>query len=112
MLGLEDEAWFLRELREGGAELEAEPPLDLVFVRARTAADLERLGVLRARIRENGGIWVVRAKGAQRTLTEVDIIDAARRQGLVDNKISSFSDALAAMRLVIPVALRQGGDRA
>lgn len=104
--GLEEQAWFANELRERGADLDCGPPHDLVFYMAGTPGDLERLGELRAGIRSNGAIWVVRAKGAARTLTEVDIIEAARRHGLVDNKIASFSDTLAAMRLVIPLALR------
>jgi len=38
---------------------------------------------------------------------EEDIIDAGRAFDLVDNKIASFSDTLAAMRLVVPLNQRR-----
>jgi hypothetical protein len=41
---------------------------------------------------------------------EEDIIEAGRRFDLVDNKIASFSPALAAMRLVMPTRLRGDGS--
>jgi hypothetical protein len=36
----------------------------------------------------------------------VDVIEAGKAFGLVDNKIASFSEVLAAMRLVVPLARR------
>jgi hypothetical protein len=108
--GLDDQAWFLAELRQRGAEIGAKPPLDLVFYRADHPDDLDELPRLRRLLKPEGGLWVVRTKGNSRRLTDVDIIEAARRHGLVDNKIASFSDTLAAMRLVIPLAMRHGGD--
>ena len=74
---------------------------DLVFMRADSARDLDRLGALRRVIKEDGAVWVLRVKGAGRTLTETDVIEASARAGLVDNKIASFSDGLGAMRLVV-----------
>jgi len=109
--GLHDEAWFLADVRERGAEIGASPPLDLIFFRADHPDDLGQLTRLRRRIRPAGAIWVVRTKGNSRRLSDVDIIEAARRHGLVDNKIASFSDALSAMRLVIPLAFRGSGSR-
>lgn len=96
----------MARLRERGADLGGPPPYDLVFVHVAAPDQLEALSRLRNRIVSHGAIWVLRAKGNSRTVTDVEIIDAARRHGLVDNKIASFSDALAAMRLVVPVALR------
>ncbi len=106
VLGLADESWFLDGLRERGADVDADPPYDLVFMRADDPADLDELPRLKRRIRPAGGIWVVRTKGNSRRLRDTDIIEAAKRADLVDNKIASFSDTLAAMRLVIPVAKR------
>ena len=40
------------------------------------------------------------------TLRYADLLAAARRPGLVDNKVASFSPTHTALRLVIPVALR------
>jgi len=73
---------------------------------AEAPADLDRLRALRRVIKEDGAVWVLRRKGAGRALNEVDVIDAARAAGLVDNKIASFSDELGAMRLVVRIVDR------
>jgi hypothetical protein len=99
---------FAAALRERGASLgtDAEAELDLAFLMVHERGDLDRLADLRPLIRSNGAIWVLRVKGPAATVREVDVIEAGQRHRLVDNKIASFSDTLAAMRLVIPVALR------
>lgn len=97
---------FEAELQAGGAQLGGEPPFDLVFVRLEQVSDLDQLSQLRRLVQAAGAIWVVRTKGNSRSMRETDIIHAAKRFGLVDNKIASFSDSLSAMRLVIPVAAR------
>lgn len=74
---------------------------DLVFLAAETHEDLERLGDLRGDIKPDGAIWVVRRKGKQATLNEVQVIEAGLAARMVDNKIASFSDTHGAMRLVI-----------
>lgn len=105
--GLEDPA-FVDDLAGRGAAIvpASEGALDLVFLRVDRAADLLRIGDLRPCIRLDGALWVLREKGAARVVREVDVIDAGRRFQMVDNKIASFSPTLAAMRLVIPLALR------
>jgi hypothetical protein len=97
------EDWFRELLSERTDDVHDAPAdgSDLVFWRVESAEDLERLRRLRRLIKENGAIWVLRTKGAGRTLTENDVIAAAARGGLVDNKIASFSDSLGAMRLVV-----------
>jgi hypothetical protein len=97
------EDWFRELLSERTDDVHDAPAdgSDLVFWRVESAEDLERLRRLRRLIKENGAIWVLRTKGAGRTLTENDVIGAAARGGLVDNKIASFSDSLGAMRLVV-----------
>ncbi len=82
-------------------------PFDVVLLMARMPADLDLIGHFRDRLREDGAIWVLRTKGQQRTVSEHDVIGAGRRFRLVDNKIASFSERLAAMRLVVPLALRR-----
>jgi hypothetical protein len=90
------------ELTEGWPE----PDTDLVLLGADTTDALAPLEALATRIRPNGAIWVVSRKGSARTVRDVEVIDAARDAGLVDNKIASFSTTHTAMRLVIPVARR------
>lgn len=107
LVAFEDDA-FEAEMTERGAEVcPPQPGLDMVFYRAAMPAELERIAELRTYIRDDGAIWVLRGKGADRTVREVDIIDAGKAFGLVDNKIASFSDTLAAMRLVVPLSLRR-----
>ena len=83
-----------------------QPDTDVVLLGADSLDALAPLGGLAGRIRPNGAIWVVSRKGKAATLRDVDIIDAARNAGLVDNKVASFSATHTALRLVIPVALR------
>ena len=83
-----------------------EPDTDVVLLGADSMAQLAPLPQLATRIRPNGGIWVVSRKGKAATLRDVDVIDAARASGLVDNKVASFSATHTSIRLVIPVALR------
>ncbi len=75
-------------------------PCDLVFMGASGLRDLERLRHVKSWIEPNGAIWVVRVKGAGRTLRDTDLIDAGLAAGLVDNKIASFSETHGAMRFV------------
>ena len=100
---------FLGELRTRTEDVatgrpEQDSDLIFVFVSHRDHLD-DRIGPLRSRLDPDGAIWVIRPKGSK-DIKEVDIIEAGKRLGLVDNKIASFSETLSAMRLVIPVALR------
>jgi Protein of unknown function (DUF3052) len=83
-----------------------EPDTDVVLLGADSMAQLAALRDLAARIRPNGAIWVVSRKGKAATLRDVEVIEAAKASGLVDNKVASFSPTHTSLRLVIPVALR------
>ena len=84
-----------------------EPDTDVVLLGAETPADTRaRSRRWPTAIRPNGAIWVVSRKGKAATLRYVDVLDAAKAAGLVDNKVASFSATHTALRLVIPVALR------
>ena len=83
-----------------------EPDTDIVLLGADSIAQLAALPGLAARIRPNGAIWVVSRKGKTATLRDVEVIEAARASGLVDNKVASFSPTHTSLRLVIPLALR------
>jgi hypothetical protein len=98
-----DDAGFLDELQAAGGDVSRRlrSNSDLIFYAADTARDLERIADLRAYIKPAGAIWVIRTKGADATLKDVDVINAGLSARMVDNKIASFSDTQAAMRLVI-----------
>ncbi len=82
------------------------PDTDIVLFGADSIDALEPLEDLARRIRPNGAIWVVSRKGRTATLRDVDVIEAARAAGLVDNKVVSFSPTHTSLRLVIPIARR------
>lgn len=82
------------------------PATDLIFLAADSIDELLRIGPLQEALVANGAIWVVSRKGKAATLRDVDVIDAAKTVGLVDNKVASFSPTHTALRLVIPVARR------
>jgi hypothetical protein len=85
-----------------------EPDTDIVLVGADSTAALEPLEALRGRIRPNGAIWIVSRKGKTATLRDVEVMDAGKAAGLIDNKVVAFSPTHTSLRLVIPVALRPG----
>jgi hypothetical protein len=108
-----DDAEFRRLLADRTSDVQdlssdEVPPagMDLVFLAADSVDDLIRVGVLRGSLVPDGAIWVVSRKGREATLRDVDVIDAAKSMGLVDNKVVSFSATHTALRLVIPRALR------
>jgi DUF3052 family protein len=90
------------ELTEGWPD----PDTDVVLLGADSFDELGPLEELATRIRPNGAIWIVSRKGKTRTIRDVDVIDASKAVGLVDNKVVSFSETHSAIRLVIPVASR------
>lgn len=77
-----------------------------MLLSADTINALKPLRALSTRIRPNGAIWVVSRKGKAATLRDMDVIEAARGAGLVDNKVAAFSSTRTSLRLVIPVARR------
>ena len=83
-----------------------QPDTDVVLLLVDTTDELAVLSELRSRIRQAGAIWVVSRKGKTATLRDVEVMDAGREAGLVDNKVASFSATHTALRLVIPVARR------
>jgi hypothetical protein len=78
---------------------------DVIFFGAHTKDSLRRLPLLRARLDDEGAIWIIRPKGVK-TITENDVRDAARDIALVDTKVVAFSRTHTAEKYVIPVEMR------
>ena len=98
-----DDDWFVRQLRERTRDItrgKPDGPCDLVFLRVDDVAGLARIQTVKSWIEPSGGIWVVRVKGPDAKVKDIDVISAGLAAGLVDNKIASFSDTENAMRLV------------
>ncbi len=106
VLGIKDPD-FLLELELAGADVSTRrrKGSDLVFVLAEKPSELRRLADLERAIRRNGAIWVVSPKGRPE-IRDVVVIEAAKRAGLVDNKVVRFSETHTALRLVIPLSRR------
>lgn len=107
LVAFRDAAFEADLAARGAAIVDLSPGLDLVFYRVDRPADLHRIADLRPVIHDAGAIWVLRVKGPDLTVRDVDVIDAGRAFDLVDNKIVSFSATLAAMRLVVPLNQRR-----
>jgi hypothetical protein len=108
ILGVDD-AGFRAQLAERTSDITVGKPkrdTDLVFLAADTIDELMLIASLQRSLKPNGAIWVIARKGKAATLRDVDVIDAAKAVGLVDNKVASFSDTHTALRLVIPLARR------
>lgn len=92
---------------------------DIVLFWVGQVDDLQStLEMVRGRIKENGSIWAVITKKAYQEgppgVRESDIIEAAKRAGLVDVKVASLSESLQdpegreyALKFVIPRHLRR-----
>ena len=105
-----DDAALMEELRTRTDQIVLGRPRDrrdAIFYAAESSIALEALESLKQRIVASGAIWVVSRKGPDRSLDATDVIAAAKRAGLVDNKVVSFSATCTAVRLVIPLALRR-----
>jgi hypothetical protein len=108
VLGVEDED-FLRELEASVARISigrAVKNSDAIFVGATKTAQLDRLKTIKASLKPNGALWVVRPKGRPE-ISESSVMAAGKAAGLVDVKVVSFSPTHTAEKFVIPLAKRR-----
>ena len=106
VLGVRDDAFSAELARRAEVSRRPRGESDVIFLAADSLPELARLTELERLIRRDGAIWVVSRKGKAATLRDVDVISAAKRAGLVDNKVVSFSETHTALRLVVPRARR------
>ncbi len=102
------DAEFLRQVRAQTEEVAQSNPRkdsDLVFFGAERTADLGRLRKLVPYLKPSGAVWVVYPKG-QPQITQADVMAAAKKSGLVDVKVVSFSATHTGLKLVIPLSRR------
>jgi hypothetical protein len=108
LVGTHDD-WFLHEL---AALLDAAPATrlrgayDLVFLRVDRPQDVSRVATIPARLQPAGGLWILHPKGRGASPSDAEVRIAGIAAGLVDNKISAYSDTHTATRYVIPVNKR------
>jgi hypothetical protein len=107
LLGIEDDAAFVKELRGAGASIRTSgtQQADLIFALFRRREDLRRLPPLVPRMKAAGVLWTLRPKGSN-DLSESEMMRAGQAAGLVDVKVVSFSEVLTAEKFVVPLARR------
>lgn len=79
---------------------------DLIFVRVDASRDLEGLTRAAEHLEANGALWVFHPKGRGASPTDAEVRAAGIAAGLVDNKISAYTDSHTATRFVIPIVKR------
>jgi hypothetical protein len=79
---------------------------DAIFYGVTSTAELSRLETLKASLKPNGAIWIVRPKGRPE-ISERATMAAGKAAGLVDVKVLGFSPTHTAEKFVIPVAQRR-----
>jgi hypothetical protein len=107
LVGRHDEAFksALNERLAKAASQALRTQYDLIFVRVDTPRDLSRVTAASEHLRPAGALWVFHpSRGASPHDAQVRATGLAA--GLVDNKISAYSDSHTATRFVIPVAKR------
>jgi len=105
VLGVHDES-FLAQLADRTTEIARKTPKKdtaIIFFGADTVTDLARLTKLRGYLTPAGAIWVIHTKGKGAAFKDVDVFAAAKKAGLVDVKVASFSPTHTAEKLVVPV---------
>lgn len=95
----------LRERTAGVAEGRVPEGAPIVFFGAETRDALRKIQLLRARMIDSGVLWIVRPKGSP-TISEADVFEVIRQNGLVDTKVVAFSKTHTAHKCVIPVEMR------
>ena len=103
-----NDSLFVTALRERTASVsEGRVPegAATILFGAETRDALRRLPLLRARLVDTGVLWVVRPK-ASKSVSENDLLEAAREAGLVETKSVAFSRTHTAHKLAVPVEMR------
>ncbi len=103
------DAWFAGDLNARLAKAASQllrTQYDLIFLRVDAPADLARIAKAAPHLKPNGSLWVIHPKGRGANPPDAAVRAAGIAAGLVDNKISAYSDTHAATRFVIPVAKR------
>lgn len=99
---------FLDELKDNGVQTttaKVAATSSLIFLSAEKPADLNKVKSIRNTMGATAGLWIVYPKGVK-TITEHDVRGAGLQAGLVDVKVSSFSETHTALKFVIPKGKR------
>jgi hypothetical protein len=108
LVGSHDETFTttLNERLAKAASLYLRTRYDIIFVRIDAPRDLVRLPRAAAHLKADGALWIFHPKGRGASPTDNEVRSSGIAAGLVDNKISAYSDSHTATRFVIPLAAR------
>lgn len=93
-----DDPNFLNELTQITQPMNEFSELDILFWGADSGEAMARLPKLIPMLADRGALWIVSRKGKAATIKDVEVMAAAKAQGLVDNKVCGFSDTHTALR--------------
>ena len=79
---------------------------DLIFLRIDAPRDLARFATAASRLKPTGALWAFHPKGRGASPTDAEVRAAGIAAGLVDNKISAYTESHTATRFVIPLSRR------
>jgi hypothetical protein len=108
LIGEHDEA-FARELESQGLSVERslKKNAELVFALISSRDALSELKKLRRALADDGALWLLRPKGKNAPVGELEVRAAGLKTGLVDVKVVGFSETLSAEKYVVPLAKRK-----
>jgi hypothetical protein len=73
----------------------------------------EVLRSYRSRLRDTGYVWLItRKRGHDTYVNQMDLVPAAKRALLIDNKTCSIDDSRSGIRFVVPRSLRRNPPEA
>lgn len=108
LVGDHDE-WFAAALAvelDSAASRSLRAQYDLIFLKVIASRDLARVASAAAHLKPNGALWIFHPKGRGATPSDGEVRATGLAAGLVDNKISAYSDSHTATRFVIPLSSR------
>ena len=79
---------------------------DMIFLKLGTAVALGKIERAAEHLNADGALWIFHPKGKGASPTDAEVRAAGLAAGLVDNKISAYSDTHTASRYVVPLASR------
>ncbi len=108
LVGVHDESFELtldaRLAKAASRALRTE--YDLIFLKVHSPRDLARVAAAAAHLKPSGALWIFHPKGRDASPNDGEVRSSGIAAGLVDNKISAYSDSHTATRFVIPLARR------
>jgi hypothetical protein len=108
VIGAHDEAFLLglAARLSKGASTKLRATYDIIFCKIDAKRDLARIAQFARHLEPNGRLWIFHPKGKGASPNDAEVRAAGIAAGLVDNKISAYTESHAATQYVIPVARR------